>query len=94
MNQSTAAQVAQALELAIAKAHRALEKAKEFRAQNGLAEGDAIALLEERMPAEDVAQVREQIQRETERIQQDLQMQNSPLKTTALKNSHRLHQML
>lgn len=94
MNQSTAAQVAQALELAIVKAHRALEKAKEFRAQNGLAEGDAIALLEERMSAEDVAQVREETQRETECIQQDAKMQTAALKTTALKNSHRLHQML
>ncbi len=94
MNQSTAAQVAQALELAIVKAHRALEKAREFRAQNGLAEGDAIALLEERMPAEDVAQVREQIQRETECIQQDVKMQNASLNTMVRKNSHRLHQML
>lgn len=94
MNQSTAAQVAQALEQAIIKAHRALEKAKEFRAKHGLAEDGAIALLEKRMSAEDVAQVREQIQRETECIQQDAKMQTASFQTTALKNSHRLHQML
>lgn len=74
MNQSKAAQVAQELEQAIEKANRALENAKELREKQGLGGADALALLEARMPAEDVAQIREEVQYEVDCIQRDAQM--------------------